>query len=100
MTRKHISILVTILILSALAANFRPLMSAQATPTGWRTLTGVLPAHTDIAYGWTISPNSRYVVFIADIDVDGRDELYSVPLTGTMPIKLNPPLVTGGLVRR
>ncbi len=100
MTRKHISVLVTILILSVLATNFKPIVSAQARPTGWRTLTGVLPAHADIAYGWTISPNSRYVVFIADIEVDGRDDLYSVPLTGTTPIKLDPPLVAGGQVRR
>jgi hypothetical protein len=100
MTRKHISISVVILILSTLAANFKPPVPAQATPTGWRTLTGVLPAHADIASGWAISPNSRYAVFIADIEVDGRNDIYSVPLTGTTPIKLNPPLVAGGYVQR
>jgi len=100
MTCKHVSILILILILSTLAANFRPPVSAQAEPAGWRTLTGVLPAHADIAYGWTISPDSRYAIFIADSEVDGRSEIYSAPLTGTMPIKLNPPLVAGGQVRR
>ncbi len=100
MTRKHISILVAILIASTLVTNFKPHLSAQASPIGWRTLTGLLPAYTNIAYGWTISPDSRYVVFIADIDVNNRNELYSVPLTGTAPIKLNPPLVAGGRVQR
>ncbi|CAG0937151.1 hypothetical protein TFLX_06062 [Thermoflexales bacterium] len=100
MIRKHVSLLVLILILSAFAANFKPPVPAQALPTGWRTLTGVLPAHADIAFGWKISPDSHYVVFIADSEVDGRNELYSALLTGTMPIKLNPPLVVGGRVQR
>ncbi|HEX9921956.1 MAG TPA: hypothetical protein VGD99_04790 [Anaerolineae bacterium] len=67
-----------------------------ATPVvaGWHSLTGRLPAHAGISF--KISPNSRYVVFRADIEVDGRYELYSVPITGTMPLKLNPPLVAGG----
>lgn len=100
MIHKSISVLVLILSLSMLTATFMSSAPAQALPAGWRTLTGVLPAHTDIAYGWTISPDSRYAVFIADIEVDGRAELYSVPLTGTTPLKLNPPLVAGGRVRR
>lgn len=70
---------------------------AQAT---WRSLTGRLPSHADINYGWQISPDSRYAVFVADIEVDGTDELYSVPITGTTPIKLNAPLVAGGNVDR
>jgi dipeptidyl aminopeptidase/acylaminoacyl peptidase len=66
-----------------------------ATPAvaGWHSL-DVLPAHANIA-DLQISPDSRYVVFRADIEVDERYELYSVPITGTMPFKLNPPLVAG-----
>jgi Tol biopolymer transport system component len=95
MTRKRISILVMILILSTFAATFMPLVPAQAQPTGWRALTGMLPPYTTIDDA-TISPNSQYVVFTADIDVDDQYNLYSVPITGSVPVKLNPPLVAGG----
>ncbi len=89
MTRKHISVLVLILISSTLAANLKPPAPAQAQPAGWRALTGVLPAYTTIRTA-AISPNSQHVVFIADIEVDDRYELYSVPITGSVPVKLNP----------
>jgi Tol biopolymer transport system component len=97
MTRKHISMPVLILILSTLTANFMPPVSAQAMPTGWRALTGVLPAYTTID-DVAISPNSQYVVFTADIDVDDQYDLYSAPITGNVPVKLNPPLAAGGAV--
>lgn len=35
------------------------------------------------------------VVYLADAEVDGQYELYSVPLTGGTPIKLNAPLASG-----
>jgi hypothetical protein len=82
-----------------LAASFGPLAPAQAAPAGWRTLTAVLPSYTDIGYV-AISPDSRYAVFTADIEADNRYELYSVPITGSVPVKLNPPLVAGGAVSR
>ena len=98
MTRMHISVSVVLLILSTLAATFMPLAPARALSTGWRALTPMLPAFTDISRV-AISPNSQYVVFIADIEEDNRYELYSVPITGSVPVKLNPPLVAGGNVK-
>lgn len=102
MTRKHIFVLALILILSVfgasvLAANFPPPAAVQAQPTGWHTLTEVLPAYTSI-YNVTVSPDSNDVVFMADIDVDEQIELYRVPMTGTTLVKLNPPLASGGRV--
>jgi Tol biopolymer transport system component len=78
--------------LTVLLATLLPARPAEA---GWRSLTGVLPPHTGI-YAKKFSPDSRYVVFIADIEMDDRYELYSAPTTGTLPVKLNPPLVAGG----
>lgn len=62
----------------------------------WRSLSGgFLPAFTD-SVNFQISPDSLTVAFIADKDTDGVDELYAVPITGTTPIKLNPPLAANG----
>jgi hypothetical protein len=79
-----------------LAALLALLPLATPAEAGWRSLTGQLPAYTGISF--KISPDSRYAVFTADIEVDGRTELYSVPITGTTPLKLNPLLVAGGRV--
>ena len=46
-----------------------------------------------------ISLNSQYVIYIADQEVDGVYELYRVPIEGGTPVKLNPPLVSGGGVK-
>src|SRR5207244_4314495 len=47
-----------------------------------------------------ISPDSSRVVYVADAEVDGVAELYSVPLDGSAaPVKLNGALVSGGDVR-
>jgi Tol biopolymer transport system component len=43
-----------------------------------------------------ISPDGSTVVYLADQDVDGMNELYSVPITGGTPVKLNPPLIANG----
>ena len=42
-----------------------------------------------------ISPDSRYVVYKADPDADGINELFSVPVDGGTPVKLNVPLPPG-----
>jgi hypothetical protein len=83
--------LVLALLAAVLAEGARP---AEA---GSRSLTGLLPAHASLQT-FQISPDSRTVVFTADIDTDGITELYAVPITGTAPIKLNPPLVAAGHV--
>ncbi len=85
------------LMLALVLAALPPAPPARAS---WRSLTGVLPAHADITYGWQISPDSLYAIYIADVEQDGRDELYSVPLAGGPPVKLNGALVTGGRVNR
>lgn len=45
-----------------------------------------------------LSPDGLHVVYIADADVDGVDEVFSVPVTGGASTKLNDPLVAGGTV--
>ncbi len=42
-----------------------------------------------------ISPDNTHVVYKADQDTDGLFELYSVPLAGGTPVKLNGPLAGG-----
>jgi hypothetical protein len=44
-----------------------------------------------------ISPDSHWVVYLADQDIDGVNELYSRPIDGSgSPIKLSGPMVYGG----
>lgn len=70
-------------------------LGAQTARADWHTLTGPLPDYVG-SVRFLISPDSRTVAFVAEIDTDNVDDLYSVPLTGTTPIKLNPPLAAGG----
>src|SRR4051794_27103571 len=63
----------------------------------WRSLTGPLPAYVS-RIDYQISPDSKMVAFTADLDTDDVVELYPEPITGTHPIKLNPPLVKNGEV--
>lgn len=45
-----------------------------------------------------ISPDGRTVLYAADQDIDGRTELFSVPIGGgSTPIKLNPPVGGSGV---
>jgi Tol biopolymer transport system component len=75
----------------------RPAATA-AQAAGWHNLTAMVPAQ--VTFGAPIiSPDSGYVVFEADMDMDDVYELYSVPISGSGPVKLNPPLVAGGDVR-
>jgi Tol biopolymer transport system component len=73
------------------------LPAARPVEAGWQSLTGLLPVHT-IIQERLISPDSRYVIYVADVDVDEQYELYSVPITGTTPIKLNATLIAGGSI--
>jgi Tol biopolymer transport system component len=45
------------------------------------TVSGTLVAGGNVSRGFEISPDSRYAVFIADKDTDGKAELYSVRLS-------------------
>ena len=44
---------------------------------------------------YTISPDGATVVYLSDQEVDGRQELYSVPIDGGVPTKLHGELVPG-----
>ena len=70
----------------------------QQAHADWRSLTGRFPKFTD-RVDFQISPDSKWVAFTADKDTDNVTELYSVPITGTTPIKLNATLAAGGAVR-
>ena len=71
------------------------LSTPRSAEASWRSLTGRLPAYTN-APNVIFSPDSHLVAFVADIDTDDTNELYAMPITGTTPIKLNPPLVANG----
>jgi hypothetical protein len=55
----------------------------------------MLVASGDVSF-FQIDRSSGRVVFNADREKDEGYELYSVPITGGSPLKLNPPIVTGG----
>jgi hypothetical protein len=60
-------------------------------------LNGSLVAGGDAGGFALFSPDSSRVVYLADQDSDGVNELYSVPsLGGAAPVRLNGPLVSGG----
>lgn len=46
------------------------------------------------------APDSQSILYLADQEVDNRVELYSVPVGGGTPLKLNGPLVAGGNVQQ
>ena len=60
-------------------------------------LNNTLVGGGDVGKGtFAITPDSSRVVYRADQDIDGVDELYSVPLSGGVVTKLNGSLVVGG----
>lgn len=61
----------------------------------WHPITPILPDFVQQP-SFKISPDSLTVAFVTDMDEDDLFELYTVSITGTTPIKLNPPLVAGG----
>lgn len=52
--------------------------------------------------GFQISPDNAYVVYVADQETDGVNELYSVPITGpaSSGVKISGSLVSGGNLYR
>lgn len=56
-------------------------------------LNGTIVSGGDVSFGagkrFQISPNSQTVVYLADQDIDGTPELYSVPIGGGSVVKLN-----------
>lgn len=84
-------------ILALLMAVFSPIPTARGL---WTSLTGVLPGYTDFGYNWGFSPDSKHVIYIADVVSDDQYDLYSASLSGGSPVRLNPALVAGGDVQR
>lgn len=75
----------------SLAVGFVAVLS---TATAWSMtpvrLNGPLVQHGDVSpTSLQISPDGNYVLYIADQEVDGADEVFVVPITGGTPVKLN-----------
>lgn len=66
--------------------------------TATRLSPAAVPSGGNVACDFAISPDGTRVVYRADHTVDNRIELYSVPITGGTPVKLNGALTTGGTV--
>src|SRR5690606_36294130 len=94
--KPHLHALVIALSLSAVllflsTATQRPSQAAVQLLIN-RKLSGEMQPEGDVI-DYAISPDSRYAMFMADAELDGAYELYSVRTTGeTDPITLNTPL--------
>lgn len=86
--------LVSIVLL--IAVGLAPASPSLAAPVNIK-LSDPLAVGRDVS-SFGISPDSSRVVYLADQDTDGVDELYSVSLAGGSSVKLNGPLVEGGNV--
>src|SRR5262245_8427588 len=56
-------------------------------------------AESGVISTFSITPNGKDVIYIADQDVEGVDELYRASVAGGTPVKLNAPLVADGDVQ-
>lgn len=66
----------------------------HATSPAWSTtpvqLNGILVQNGDVsATSLQISPDGNFVLYIADQDIDGADEVFVVPITGGTAVKMN-----------
>ncbi len=64
-------------------------LDVLAATTPYRLSKAPLSIAEDVSIHYEISPDGNYVVYFADHDLDNVFELYSVPITGGTPIKLN-----------
>jgi Tol biopolymer transport system component len=56
-----------------------------------------LVANGDVLpFRFTFTPDSQYLIYLADQEVDNRVEMYRVPVGGGESAKMNPALVVGG----
>ncbi len=79
--------------------NVVELYSVPATGGAAVKISGPLVSGGDVdSANLRVSPDSSRVIFLADKQTDGVNELFSVPITGGTPVKLNAPLVAGGEV--
>ena len=57
-------------------------LMAQPAHADWHSLTGLLPESVDNRSP-QFSPDSAYVVYTVDVDVDGQNDLYSAVVSDT-----------------
>lgn len=96
-TRRYVPPALAVLLAVALLAAGA--LWPRRAEADWRSLLGApLPAFSG-GVTVAISPDSQRVAFISDRDSDDVQELYAVPFTGALPLKLNPPLPAGADVR-
>ena len=91
--------LLRLILLIALA--LAPTQIANAAVINKR-ISGTMPSFGDVDYIFArpqISPDGRYVVYVADQLTDGVNELFSVPVTGMAPpTRISGPLPIGSQV--
>jgi Tol biopolymer transport system component len=90
---RHVARRSAVLLAVCLVTSVLVVRPAQAV---WRNLTDPVQRFNV----FVISPDSRFVVYIAAATRTAPQELFSVALAGGMPTKLNPPLVADGTVDR
>lgn len=88
------------LVLLAFSLVIAPAVSARLLNY---KISGVMPdfgdvGRRDICTDWLVSPDGSRVLYLANQEISSAIELFSAPITGGTPIKLNGPLVSGGLV--
>lgn len=77
-----------VVLICLLGVGFMPVQAAILK------LSGSMPSDGDVK-NFRISPDSRYVVYLANQFNTTATELYSVPITGTIPLRLNAPIQDG-----
>jgi dipeptidyl aminopeptidase/acylaminoacyl peptidase len=85
------------LYLIIVAAVMASVLTLQVALAAFIKLSGAMPAYSDVQ-DFKISPDGQYVVYRADQDTDEAFELYSVPLSGGVPVRLIGALPTGSSV--
>lgn len=72
-----------------------------SVPTGGGAIKPLTPPIDSVrgTQGFAISPDSRFVLFAADLETDNVIDLFGVPIDGGAVLKLNGPMVEGGSLR-
>jgi len=76
--------LAAILLVALLSTAARPMVTAVPA----RKLSGVMPEFGDVQE-FRISLDGQYVVYLADQTIDEVSDLYSVPLSGGVPVRID-----------
>ena len=92
MTNQLLSTLIRLFLCSLVAVT----TYSEASPV---KLNATLVGGGNVDDLFRLSEDSKTVLYLADQEVDGVHELYSVPITGGTPIKLNPALVDVGIYK-